>query len=278
MKSIKTEFRKILTSKGFYLCIFFTFFLFLFAEIYIDPITMNRYSVIRSLTDFTAEERIKTQEMCNITVLEKVLSGWITLFVPIIAAFCFVPMICAEREANAVRFEVFRSGKAKFSSARFLAGTLSGGTAVLIGYLLFSAVIMLLFPGINQFDEITAEFISNSSAKYPELLCGLWFYGIFWGIPAMFLTSVIRNKYLIMCIPFFVKYGLSQLSASITSRALTNGQTGIITRIAGLFSPERLLHIGYYPQTELLIVFGGFTAVFFTAYLIITLKRGDSGA
>ncbi len=277
MRSLFTHFRKIFTSRGFYLCVFLTVILLFSAEIYTDYITTDRYSVFRVLTSFTAEERLALGEnICNIRVLSSALSGWFTLFTPIAAAFCFIPITCTEREENAVRFQLFRSSKIKYNATQFLAGIVSSGIAVALGYLIFGAVVMVTFPDIAQFNEATAEHIKMWSQSFPVLLIRVWCFGAFWGMPAMLLSSVIRNKYIVMCLPFFLKYGLSQAYLTAISNAIKGDANETILKIARLFSPDGLL--GNSPWYEKTAVFGGFAILFFTAYLIITAKRGDSGA
>lgn len=279
MRSLFTHFRKIFTSRGFYLCIFLTVILLFSTEIYVDSLTTDRYSVFRCLTSFSVEKRLALgEQMCSIRVLSSALNGWFTLFTPIAAAFCFIPIICTEREENAVRFQMFRSAKIKYNATQFLAGILSSGFAVTLGYLIFSAVVMIMFPALSQYDETTVQHIKMWSQSYPKLLLEVWCYGAYWGIPAMLLSSVIQNKYIVMCIPFFLKYGLNQTYFSLISSAVDGSRSEALMKIVRLFCPDGLLSLGYSPWYEDAAVFGGSAVIFFTIYLIITAKRGDSGA
>ena len=277
MRTIFVSFRKIFTSRGFYLCVFLTVILLFSAEIYTDYRTTDRYSVFRALTSFSPEKRLAVgEEMCNIRVLSSALNGWFTLFTPIAAAFCFIPIICTEREENAVRFQMFRSSKIRYNAAQFLSGIFSSGNAVALGYLIFSAVVMITFPDISQFNETTSENIKMWSQSYPVLLFRVWCFGAFWGMPAMLLSSVIRNKYIVMCLPFFLKYGLGQAYLTAISTAINGDIDENILKIVSFFSPDGLL--GSSPWYEKAALFGGLAILFFAAYMIITAKRGDSGA
>lgn len=277
MSNLILQFKKICTSIGFYLCIFLTVLLLFSTEIYTDYLTNDRYSVFRALTSFSAEERLAVgEEMCSIRVLSSALNGWFTLFTPIAAAFCFIPIICTEREENAVRFQMFRSSKIKYNATQFLAGILSSGFAVALGYLIFSAVVMITFPDISQFDEMTADHIKMWSQSFPALLIRVWCFGAFWGIPAMLLSSVIRNKYIVMCLPFFLKYGLSQAYLTAITSAYKGDINETLLKITILLCPDGLL--GSSPWYQKAAVFGGLAIIFFAAYMIITAKRGDSGA
>lgn len=274
-----SNFKKYITSKGFVLCIVFSVVLLLSAEIYIDPVTYNRYSVIRSLTDFTEEERIRIgREMCSIQIVSNALNSWFTLFVPITTAFCFVPIMCKEREENALRFQIFRSKKVAFNASRFLAGIVSGGLAATLGYLLFSGAVMLLFPSLSDFSETTAQHIREWSTPYPRQLLSVFCYTVYWGIPPMLLSSVLQNKYLIMCLPFFLRYGIKQFYYRTIQSVVYGDYNENLVSFVTLIDPEAILWVSKENLTEVLAVFGGLAVAFFVAYLVITTKRSDCGA
>lgn len=47
-------------------------------------------------------------------------------------------------------------------------------------------------------------------------------FGAVSAIPAFFLTGFMKNKYLIICIPFFVKYALMQSNGILSAQAFSN--------------------------------------------------------
>ncbi|MGN0670890.1 MAG: hypothetical protein ACI4JZ_10110, partial [Oscillospiraceae bacterium] len=200
MRSFFVSLRKNVTSLGFWLCVGMTVLLLFAAEVYFDFGTQTRYSVFRALTNLSREELANHFELCSTTVIQNARGGWFTLFAPIIAAFCFVPTMCAEREQNAVRFQVFRTTKLNFHITQFLSGVISGGLAMALGYIIFAAAAFALFPSVSEMKS--AEMLQDVNFNLFELTLGVWLFGAFWSIPAMFLTSVLRNKYLILCIPF----------------------------------------------------------------------------
>lgn len=153
MRTFYSEFKKIFTSGGFYACILFTLILLFFSEVYSDPTTMNRYTVVRALTDISEQKMLHTPELCNVYVMENAVSQWLLIFLPILSAFCFVPQICMEKESGALRFYTFRTSKLKFSLSRYFSGILSGSLAIVIGYAIFCAAIFFLFPGEENFPK-----------------------------------------------------------------------------------------------------------------------------
>ena len=279
MKALIVSFKKIFTSRGFWLCAGMTVILLLTTEIYTDLNTYNKYSVITALTKLPAEEFTRHFELCRTMVMIDIRGGWLPMFIPIVTAFCFVPQMCAERGSGAVRFQMFRSSKLKYNLAQFVSGTLAAGAAVLIGYLLFCGAVYFLFPAPSEFDGWEAERIAGFS--FPKQLLEIWLYGVFHSIPAMFCTAVMRNKYLIMCIPFFLKYGLSQAVQMIQRNAFgdyENINLGLL-EFTQTANPDGLLWIADQPDFKAPALFFGITAAaFMTAYLIIKQNRRDQGA
>ena len=281
MRNLTVSFRKIFTAGGFWLCVGMSVLLLFTTAVYTDMTTQNRYSVISALTDLTAEERVQHFELCRTVVMMNVRSSWFTMFVPIITAFCFVPQMCAERDSSAVRFQMFRSSKLKYNVTQFVSGTVAAGVAVLIGYALFCGAVHFLFPAPSEYSGWNAEMIASHGFSFPKLLLEVGLYGMFHSIPAMFCTAVMRNKYLIMCIPFFAKYGLTQAVQMVQQNAFgdhENINLGLLN-FAVTVNPDGLLTIAHRPDFKAPALFFGITAAVFTAaYLIIGQNRRDHGA
>lgn len=94
----------------------------------------------------------------------------------------------------------------------------------------------------------------------------------------MFLSCIIRNKYLVMCIPFFLKYGLTQLYISSISNAMNMDNMYIKYKLAMLLNPDGILWLSKSNIINVLFVFGGTGLALFIAYMIVTSKRSDCGA
>lgn len=280
MRNLFVSFRKIMTSCGFWLCVGMTVLLLFAAEVYTDYDTKNRYSVFRAITSLSREELCAHQELCNVMVIQNARGGWFTLFAPIITAFCFVPTMCAEREENAVRFQVFRTSKLKHSVTEFFSGVIAGGFAVMLGYAVFSGAAVVLCPSAFQMTGFDAEFIKEMTVSFPKLVLGVWLFGMFQSVPAMFLTSVLRNKYLIMCIPFFAKYALTQSVQKMSLNAFADIENidETMLKISNTINPDGLLCITYAENHAAALFFGITAVVFFAAFIIISRKRGDCGA
>lgn len=282
MREISVSFKKIFSSAGFYLSTLLTITLLFCAEVYVDALTSDRYSVISALMNFDRNEMLRHFELCSYYVIRNARNGWFTLFVPLSTAFCFVPLMCTERDSNALRFQIVRSSKLKFDLSRYLSGIFAGGISVALGYAIFSGLIFILFPGRSEF----AQFFDGQSDEgvigYLKILLGIWLYGTFWSMPAMFCTSVIKNKYIVMCIPFFTKYGIAQTVALLTQQIYNDLENINMTLVSfvSIINPESPMYIAEYGSIGggILIFCGVVSAALLIGYLLIQMAGRDQGA
>ena len=285
--------RKTVTGYGFWVCAGFTVILCFSANIYTDVIKNDRYSVFSALRTFDREFMLTDTSFCSFNVIQRSVSGWLSLFIPIIAAFTFIPLVCDEYEAKSVRFEIFRAGKRSFHLSRFLTALVCGGLAVTLGFAVFSALAFLMFPNINDYNHIQREMLLESlSYTFPEIRNGLalpilktlgvvFLYGGVSAVPAIALTAVIRNKYLVLCIPFFLKYAVGQTCIKMQSQAVADYEhtDESMMKLAGIVNPDSL---AYLPQmgelkAAVLLYRGGLVLAAFAAFIIIQSRRSDSG-
>lgn len=279
MRALYVDLKKILTSSGFWLCMLMTVLLLFFAEIHTDNTTLNRYSVIRGLTDFSREELAEEFEFCNISVVQNARSGWFMLFAPILGAFCFVPILTTEREENVLRFQIFRASRLKYYIAEFFAGVVSAGAATALGYAVFSAIVSPLFPSISEMSDFAKNMLESTELNFPKLLLGMWCFGAFWSTPAMLLTSILRNKYLIMCIPFFLKYGLTQTYQKISQNIYAGEFPETKTlKILSAVNPDGIIWINEFNRVPVITLFAILALILLAIYLIVLMKRSDCGA
>lgn len=288
IRNIRCNFSKVFTGYGFWVCTAFTVILCFSANIYTDTMKNDQYSAFSALLTFDREFMRSDSSFCSFNVIQWAVGGWLSLFIPIVAAFPFIPLICDEYEAKSVRFEIFRSNKLVYHISRFVSGCLCGGLAVMIGFALFSLIAYLLFPSLNDYSLNEREFfLSMMSDSFPELKDGIvlpllrlfgsmFLYGTLWAVPAITLTSLIRNKYLVLCIPFFLKYAVGQTCFKIQSQSFSDVQ---LMRLIRIVYPNGL---AYLPQSgeikiDILIYNGILVILAFSAYLIIQARRTDSG-
>lgn len=279
MKVFYFHLKEISTSIGFYICIIFTVILLFSAEVYTDPVTQDRYSVIRAIMKFSREEMLRRFELCDFVVMQNARNGWISLFAPIITAFCFVPLICGKRDSNAIRCQIFRSTKLKFNLSRYFSGVICGGIAVSLGYAIFCGSVYFLFP--HAADFVDFQTFTDTDFNFAKVMLGIFLFSAFWSMPAMFCTSVLRNKYIIMCVPLFFKYGLSQTVQRISQNVFDNLDAidYDLLKLINIINPNGLMYLENNPNFGwILMNFGIFSLILFAGYIIMEKSRRDCGA
>lgn len=293
LRKIRCDMSKALTGCGFWVCAVFTVILCFSANIYTDTIKNDRYSAFSALRAFDREFMLSDMLFCSFNVIMQAAGSWLPMFIPIISAFSFVPIMCDEYESRSVRFEIFRTSRTSYHISRFVTSFLCGGLAVTIGYAAFSGLSCILFPSINDYPQAEKEmFIELLSDSFPELvstemipilkiLGSMFLYGAVSALPAVTLTAVIRNKYLVLCIPFFLKYALGQLCMKLQSQTLAD-YTNIdekLLRIVAIIHPDGLAHLTQAGENTIaVLVYNGiFVLILLSVYLIIQTRRTDCG-
>ncbi len=295
IRNIKTNFYKILTGYGFYVCIIFTFILCFNTDIYYDYASGDRYSAVMCLMKYDRDTMLSDTAFCSFEVMRQGVGSWLALFIPIIAAFAFIPLVCDEYEAKSVRYEIFRSPKSGYYISRYITACLCGGLAVMLGYALFTLAVYQLFPNINEYDPMLKNrYVEFHGISYPEIaqenyglfilkkMRDVFLYGVVNAVPAILLTGIIRNKYLVMCIPFFLKYAVDQTCAKLQSQAVedyNNLDMGLL-EISSVIDPDTIAYLAGTDNArmiKILIYNGGIILTAAVLYLIIQSRRHDCG-
>ena len=94
IRNIRTNIYKILTGYGFYICIIFTAVLCFSAYIYEDSMNGDKYSVFMAYKTFDKDFMLSDTRFCSFEVMLKGAGSWLSLFIPLISAFAFIPLVC----------------------------------------------------------------------------------------------------------------------------------------------------------------------------------------
>lgn len=290
---IKTDFYKIVTGYGMYLCVLFTIILCFCTSIHIDGMNNDHYSVIRSLIAYDRGYMLGNNDFISINVALKGAGSWLTMFIPIISAFAYIPLVSDESESKSIRNTVFRSSKLKFYLSRFVTAVLAGGLSVMIGYMVFCALVFVLFPGIREYPaEMYGFYMESLSHTYPSTtylgiggplltnFAEMFIYGALAAMPSILLTAVSRNKYVVLCIPFFIKYALTQTSVKLVSQSFgsdgsINEGLALTSDIINLDSAINLFEM--WDGRVIALFYAVFIAIALILYLAVQLRRFDCG-
>lgn len=285
--------KMILKNYGFYICVLFTFILCLCTGIYRDPINNNEYSVIKVLKSFDHNYMLNDRMLCSYMVAERGAGSWLSMFIPIISAFASIPLICDEKEAGFIRLSIFRSSKYSYYASKFLTSCIAGGLAVMLGYLFYTISVYFLFPNINEYPPEIQEMLNEElSNMYPEAskrgyialhaikFFEMFIFGMVASVPAVSLTCFMRNKYLIMCIPFFYKYAVTQGSERLMSAAFKDisDPNEKLAKLAGTLSPDATLNVFSSANMRQILLYNGILVLIaFTIYILVSERRFDCG-
>lgn len=284
-KTLRCDLNKTTFNLGFLGAVILTCVLCFTASVYTDAATDKTYSVFEAF--FTLDkELIRTDySFSSIKIFSKALSGYITMFLPIVVAFPFMISFCAERNSGLMRFTITRTGKIKYCVSKFMASFISGGLAALLGVALYGIIVWILFPGFSGYDVSEEQLMwvlpSGTGMTVVKTLAAAFLYGAVTTIPAFFISSFCRNPYLITCVPFLFVYIWDTALSKIAAKGLESMDYTIYDKI-GPFFPYGIANIIYWTEWDSRItVTVIFNCVYFLmgfiGFLIIMNHRTDKG-
>lgn len=294
-RNMKVDCKKILMGYGFYLSVLFTVVLCLSSPIFTDELKNETYSVVDVLQRFDRSFMLEHVEMNRLRVSMRGNGGWLSLFIPIIAGFSFVPMLCDEYHAGAVRNAVFRSSIFCYYTDKFVMSCISGGAAVMLGYGIYVCIVYVMFPGADLYSgELQSLMHEELSSMYPLSaalgekgvvflkLGEVFLYGLISALPAIFLSSWTKNKYLVLCIPLFIQYGITQICTKMRFTAMDDIeqiQEGLV-RLVNVVQPDSIADLAQYASDAKFIALYHllWMLVLYVGYMLIVRRRVDYGA
>ncbi|SFR56730.1 hypothetical protein [Anaeromicropila populeti] len=282
LHTLKIELWKTIGNLGFVVSIFITFGLLCTTEVYIDTMTGKAYNVIEALLQINQEIAKTEISFAAPIILQGAFSSYFAMFIPIIAAFPFIPNFCAERNSGLIRYTIQRTGKIRYYITKFLSAILGGGLSVLLGYCLYGAMITMLFPSIKDYNlpkEILTLYTgTNIMLRNLLLIIGIFLYGCFSTIPAFFLAAFVRNRYIITCVPFMVTYLFSSSLTKLIYDGMATQNQKLID-IGNTLKPEGISRL--YQQDAIsrncLLIYLVFMSICFLLFVIIMNRRFDLG-
>lgn len=215
----RIELGKIVSNIVFYLCILATVVLLLSGTIYTDCNTGEEYSLVNIIINKNTE-LLNKADLHATDVIVSGVDSYLFMFLPIIVAVPFVMIVCGDMKNSTVRFEIYRVGKNRFLMGKFFASAISGGLSIMFGYMIFSIITYFTLPkGSGVLLQLNYDFFKN------ETTFGKWYFtsfgvpgmiilknirmfllGFFASVPAFGLSRIIKNRYIVISIPFMFFY------------------------------------------------------------------------
>lgn len=286
--TLRQDLNKTMLNAGFGAAALLTCLLCFTAGAYYDPAHDKSYSVFEALSTLDRPFIEAHEDFASIRLFSNGLSGYVSMFLPIIVAFPFMLSFCAERTNGLMRFTISRSGRVSYYLSKFCASFISGGAAVAIGYALFGVLMLLIFPSVYSYglDPEQLEWIIPDGQKVAaaRAMASAFTYGAFSTLPAFFISSFCRNPYIITCLPFMLTYVWSTAINKAAAKAFEQGDFGIYEKLIPYMpdSPRQIAFMDFEALTEqnkTLLIFNGiyFFALLLGFAAVMELRR-DKGA
>lgn len=288
---------RVIFSPQFIICVFAIFALCLTANIGNGGQSDKPMSVYQLILH--RYETINNINFCSYAVFSSFGTSWSALFFPIIAAFPYITVQTGNVSDNCTRFTIHRVGKQYYHLGNVCCAIISGGCVSICGYILFGIVVWLLFPSIYSYSpELLTQFLSLRLMGYPNLLVEAakqgniyilviidlviaFFMNGICVLPAVTLSAFVRNRYIILCTPFFLSYSWTQINSRLTAFAYSdrNKINESLAHAMTLTHPQAIRYILFSNSDALfiLIVHFGWALLLSFCYFIVINRRLDSG-
>ncbi len=243
--TIYTDLKKTIFSLGFIACAVVTTMLCMTSNGYYDRNANINYSVFEAIL-YIDYQTLAENGISNIGLIQSGLSGYCNMFMPIIAALPFVTAFCNERNTGNIRLNIVRTGKLRYYIAKFVSAVISAGLAVTLGCAVFAAIVYPIFPTVEDCKELSRSFFRTENFSVATELwhffSGAFIYGAVSVLPAFFMSSFVKNHYIITCVPFMLAYiqkvALNKISQAHIMDTPTEGLS--IFEKCSAFYPENI--------------------------------------
>lgn len=280
---LKCELKKGVFNIGFAAAVITSVILCFTSSAYADGSNGKVYSVFEAV--FALDKIDGDFTVSSVIIFGKALSGYIGLFMPVIAAFPFTVTFCSERGSGFMRLSVIRTGKNKYYFSKFLSAVIIGGLSVTLGVFIYGIIVALVFPSISSYEvspEMLQIYIPNgTSAAAAKVFTNAFIYGAIAVLPAFFLSSFCNDPYIITCIPFLFKFIQETALNKIYSEFIQNGEFDKLDMLI-LFYPDSLVRIRERNSLDgicaaAVIINAAYVFLVLAGFIIIMNKRADKG-
>lgn len=279
IKSLKCDLHKTMLSTGFVAAIFIAFLLCFTENTYIDSKTMQAFSVFEVLFKFKRSFMESNTSFYSLSVFGSAFSGYSAMFLPVLASFPFVFSQSAERNSGNIRFSIYRTKRLKYYLSKFICAVSSGGMCIMLGVLFFGIFTCCAFPGIEYYPHLNLENYAPDGvfAEVGKKLLSSFIYGGINAIPAFFLSSFCRNRYIILCVPFLMRFMLDTATKKITANSPDYNIYEMVFPFES-YAPSQIPYLKagsmLYSTIAVTVIF---SAVMLLGYIIIMELRTDKG-
>lgn len=280
LRTLKCDLSRSLANRGFVCAIIVTAVLCFSTEVYSDHLNGKTYSVFEAIFTLDRDFMSSQIDFNPAIIARKALSGYSAMALPVTAAFPFVFAFISERNSGNMRLVISRMGRLKYYLSKFISAIFCGGLCTMLGVIFFVILLYILFPN-TQSPQIIAEYLPNGVyITIAKKALSAFVYGAASVLPAFFLCSFCSNLYIILCVPFLLKFITETLLSDIQTNAVAAGEYDVFDRTLP-FTPSSASALF---EIEVNVIFVKiiavnmlFAAAIFVGFAVIMEKRADKG-
>lgn len=186
------------------------------------------------------------------------LSRWQTLIMPMLLGINYSFLSSYERKSNAVRFMLIREGKCTYIFSKIISGAIWGGAVFTLSYLFFCGIVYAKFPSVQEYGMTFDELYGTTEiyAVYTRILKS-FFYGVFVMVIPIIVSSVFKDRYVLICVPVMLKFSLDQLLMKTMVIGIEN-ENQFLIKMASDLSLESIINgqtISWYSVGTMIILY-----------------------
>lgn len=219
-------------------------------------------------------ERVELIEMigktsCDVMMEEDKSYMW--MFAVILTSLPYISVISAGSINSSLRFELIRCNRGAYCRGLVLAVITVAGLIMVASYAAYMAVVSVVLPEGEAGVSLTGFMLKR--------FAGMFVYGIESVCASLLLSAFVRNRYLVACIPFMLKYLICMEIGELTMKL---GQAGepktamLLTYVV----PESVKNILFVEREQFNMMSGvaaGLVVMSYAVYRISMEKRWDCG-
>lgn len=275
----REELGKMMSNAAFFAAIAAVVLLMMTSNIFKSFNTGREYNLFDIVFSEEREELIKESGYSAVELITTADNSYLIMFLPIAAAVPFVMIVCGEKKNSITRFEIYRTGKNRYVLGKFMAAAVVGGVIAIVGTCVYALCIRLIFPGgTGERFAMSVDMIREQSKVfdiafgklgvagiYILKLVRVFFYGAFSAVPAFGFSAVIKNRYVVLSLPFIVTYFFTKF---VEGRKSSLWYELLPKNISNIFMTDYL---------KMVLWFGGTALAVLVFYRICIGRKCDCG-
>lgn len=267
---LKIDFYNIFYSQWFLLGVIGVTVLLLSAPGYTNPYGKS-YSIASLLLAFQEGAIIETNQISIINLLAEGMGGVFRVFSMLCTGISFAVTLASERTSGYIRFLNYYAGTKTYVWSKAISGLISGGMIGVIGFLAFFLFIVtsIKVQGIYYISVITFSLLAKVLVGY---VLGIFFYGAVSTGWIFLFAAWVKNKYLLICLPFLANYLYLQLLFKWKVRLIEDGKIDSLNRVA-MIEPTVLIYTFTTSTPKVALVIHGLFLITSIAIFYYGMKR-----